>query len=270
MLDRLQSSIIESRIKALDYFVKFIASNEHLYCHTYFTRFIAGGLSTRLPSNNVNAGNFERPKSPTLSFSTLSPMQPQLTIQPFSAAVGNVYKRSQAKVKVGTDFLESPLSSDTDSELEGDLLPLIWESHDSYLSKVVDDIQSAKKFALETCWEDAVRSYKKAISGLLNGLNSESIRKEEYRCLLSACLSKVELIHREFLQRPEAKTKQYEDNLSKRIRPSWMVGVHIICFGLFRNPQILFRSVATQHSRRCLAPQMNYSGLKSAELKRRI
>ncbi|KAH9286995.1 Ribosomal protein S6 kinase delta-1 [Echinococcus granulosus] len=218
--NRFQSSVIEARLRALDDFVKFIASNEYLYCHTYFTRFVTGGFPNRLPSHNsIDKNRFSSCPTPPSSLSTPTTVVPPIQAPPSAPSEIDANTLLTPKHFEVLCHPESPLSSSTDSELEGDFLPLVWESISSVNPKILADIQAAKRFSREGYWKDAFRCYKVAASNLLKELKSDFDRKDEYRCLLSACLSKAEFIHREHILHTSLckKRKGEEHN-----RPAWL------------------------------------------------
>ncbi|VDK20608.1 unnamed protein product [Taenia asiatica] len=198
--NRFHPSVIEARRRALDDFVKFIASNEHLYCHTSFTRFATGSFLNDLSSHNST--NNDRLSSPPIP--PFLPNIPTIVAPSIQAPLSTPSKTNSDKLHLSKHrevlyHLESPLSSSTDSELEGDSLPLVWEFIGPYKSKITAGIRAAKNFSREGHWKDAFRCYKVAASNLLKELKSDPDRKEEIRCLLSACLAKAEFIHREYL-----------------------------------------------------------------------
>lgn len=250
--------MIEERRQALDSFVKFIAWNEHLYCHTYFTRFVAGGFSDDFPSrSNSSADNFVQ------SFSNLGVS---------SSAFSNNFSDSLASLNAISEELaapnelvwpppsksleqfESPLSSDADSEQEGDTLPLLWMHFEPKHSKIVQDITLAKKFVLSQNWSEAYKGYKDAISSLLKEIGSCREGIEEYRCLLSACLAKAESIYREHFENNLPENLKCKADVS-HANPTWMVRLHAGFMKVVsRNHRISLHYVKTP-------PCRNYSDL---------
>lgn len=224
--------MIEARRRALDDFVKFIASNEHLYCHTSFTRFVTGSFSSSLsPHSSTDNGRFSDSSILPSSPNTPTMVAPSIQAPPSIPSKSESDKFHPPKNREVLNDLGSPLSSSIDSELEGDSLPFVWESIDPSKSKITSDIQAAKNFSREGHWKDAFRCYKMAASNLLKELKSDSDRKEENRCLLSACLAKAEYIHREYLLHTDLREKREEEDQNRSV---WMVSLSY--------PPLVFRS----------------------------
>ncbi|VDO01584.1 unnamed protein product [Rodentolepis nana] len=222
--NRFSPRLIEERRQALDTFVKFIARNEHLYCHTYFTRFVAAGFSNDASTRDYKiVVQFNRgfsnpqsyPSSPTFSRSD--------SIASFSAISGGTSIPTRRVEPLLEEPFDSPVSSDIDSEYEGDTLPLVWMHAEAQNSKIVQDIISARRFIVRRNWCDAYKSYKDAISNLLMKINSNPSDTEEYRCLLSVCLSKLEYIYREHLGNSVTTSNGWKkEEKEKTSCPSWV------------------------------------------------
>ncbi|VUZ47125.1 unnamed protein product, partial [Hymenolepis diminuta] len=221
--NRFNPRLIEERRQALDNFAKFIAWNEHLYCHTYFTRFVAASFSNNTsPLSNRTVVQFNPTFSNPEIFPSPIPFSQPSSIVPFDA-VSNETSTSKRVVEPPlAEQFESPLSSDADSEYEGDTLPLVWMRYETQHSEIVQNIISARRFVVRRNWCEAYKSYKNAVSILLQKINSNPANTEEYRCLLSACLSKVEYIYREHLGNCGTKNNEFKKDDEKPVCPSWM------------------------------------------------
>uniref|UniRef100_A0A5K3FE97 Protein kinase domain-containing protein n=1 Tax=Mesocestoides corti TaxID=53468 RepID=A0A5K3FE97_MESCO len=250
--DRFQPSVIETRRQALDGLIKFIASNDHLYCHTHFTLFAAGGLSVDLTSNQGlsflpldNKSSKSQEIRPTPSLNVQSPKQLPL-------------KPPKVRKATASEHFTSPLSSDTESDLEGDSLLLVWECNASQSTNIAESIQAAKNSTLKGRWIDALRLYKDAISGLTTELKSElngADKKEEYRCLLAACLAKAEFIHGEYLSRPAPQCTN-EENQSCH---TWMKSPKLA--SLCQDPVLLTSFGSTDELRKLKICEVEEQGL---------
>nr|CDS26449.1 ribosomal protein S6 kinase delta 1 [Hymenolepis microstoma] len=219
--NRFNPRLIEERRQALDAFVKFIAWNEHLYCHTYFTRFV--GFSNDASPRNYRtvvpfSRSFSNPQSSPSSFS----FSRSDSITSFSAISGETSISTRKVEPLFEEPFDSPVSSDIDSEYEGDTLPLVWMHAESQNSKIVQDIISARRFIVRQNWCEAYKSYKDAISNLLLKINSNPADTEEYRCLLSACLSKLEYIYRDHLGNSVTTNNEWKKGVDKTTCPSWV------------------------------------------------
>lgn len=215
--------MIEERRQALDNFAKFITWNEHLYCHTYFTRFVAASFSNNVsPLSNRTAVQF----NPTFSNPETSPSPISFSQSTSIVSFDAVLKETSTPKRVVepplAEQFESPLSSDADSEYEGDTLPLVWMRSETQHYKIVQNIISARGFVVRRNWCEAYKSYKDAVSILLQKINSNPANTEEYRCLLSACLSKVEYIYREHLGNCGTKNNELKKDDEKPVCPSWV------------------------------------------------
>lgn len=247
--DRFQPSVVESRRAALHTLVQFICSNEHLLCHTYFTRFIAGGVSKKFfnESEDVTAN------TPKLA-------APQLT-------VSNNYENPTVNIStkclsIKTDYLNhlsSPISSDSDGETESGALAMLWKQSTPLEDKIMECIRKAKSLSRGCRWSSAFHAYKSGVTLILQSLESDLSDhvRDEYRQLLSDCLSKAESIHREHLLQPPSVRTTVEDG----IRPVWMVCSHTFCdlFPVCRSPQRCNPCAKTMPSYRFLDPRTNSS-----------